>query len=348
MFPEKLISQEEFFAKFPNSRENFEKSGLEWNMLEDIYTDYFPRVPYLTDVAKEMMNHILENDIVHTAKFRVKDPEHLVEKIIRKKVKDPHVVINVGNYTSQITDLIGVRILHLFKKDWKPLFDHIKGNFDCNNPVIANVRDGDSQDLLDEYKNNDVTIKKHDKGYRSIHYDVKIENEGVPYIAEFQARTINEEAWSEVDHTIRYPYHQDDPELKAYSMILNRISGLADEMGTFASGLKDVIDKRQESINDEKQKLESLIGELDKVLAESEGDFVRTSIVAEVLGKIRSTQEVITELEAYDRDAELAEYIVSGAKKANTIVPKFISVVFGSGNLSDRVYEKIHEIMRNQ
>ena len=46
---------------------------------------------------------------VHSLRARVKDPDHLLAKIIRKKKK-----CSIKNYAAQITDLAGVRVLPLF------------------------------------------------------------------------------------------------------------------------------------------------------------------------------------------------------------------------------------------
>lgn len=42
----------------------------------------------------------------------------------------------------------------------------------------------------------------------------------------------------EVDHAIVYPYYRDDQILKKYTELLNRLSGLADEMSDFFYRLK--------------------------------------------------------------------------------------------------------------
>lgn len=75
-----------------------------------------------------------------------------------------------------------------------------------------------------------------DKIYRSVHYILKYK--GV-YL-EIQVRTLFEEGWGEVDHAIRYPNYQADPVFKEYTELLNRLSGLADEMGSFFNKLESL------------------------------------------------------------------------------------------------------------
>ena len=53
---------------------------------------------------------------------------------------------------------------------------------------------------------------------------------------EIQGRTLFEEGWSEIDHDIVYPYFKDDEMLKDFSTLLNRLSGMADEMSPISAG----------------------------------------------------------------------------------------------------------------
>ena len=59
------------------------------------------------------------------------------------------------------------------------------------------------------------------------------------YYVEIQGRTLFEEGWSEVDHDIVYKEAQDDEMLKDYSGLLNRLSGLADEMSSYFRRIKN-------------------------------------------------------------------------------------------------------------
>lgn len=57
--------------------------------------------------------------IVHSIKSRLKDPEHLRDKLERKATKG--IMVTKENLFEQITDLIGVRVLHLHQDQ----FEHI-------------------------------------------------------------------------------------------------------------------------------------------------------------------------------------------------------------------------------
>ena len=55
---------------------------------------------------------------------------------------------------------------------------------------------------------------------------------------EIQGRTLFEEGWSEIDHDIVYPYFKDDIMLNDFSKLLNRLSGMADEMSSYFRRMK--------------------------------------------------------------------------------------------------------------
>ena len=83
-----------------------------------------------------------------------------------------------------------------------------------------------------------MIVREH--GYRSVHYLVSIDITKVLNISvEIQVRTVFEEAWSEIDHIMRYPYDVDNPIITEYLGIFNRIVGSADEMGTFLKKVKE-------------------------------------------------------------------------------------------------------------
>ena len=65
---------------------------------------------------------------------------------------------------------------------------------------------------------------------------------------EIQGRTLFEEGWSEIDHDIVYPYYKDDEMLKDFSTLLNRLSGMADEMSSYFRRMRSVRDHRRESV----------------------------------------------------------------------------------------------------
>ena len=89
------------------------------------------------------------------------------------------------------------------------------------------------------YDKNEIEIIA-DGIYRSLHYIIKYKG----YYVEIQGRTLFEEGWSEIDHDIVYPYNTDDEMLKDFSTLLNRLSGMADEMSSYFRKMKENKDSK--------------------------------------------------------------------------------------------------------
>ena len=238
----KLI-KEEFFKEFSIDEEYFISTGLEWDTLEEIYNDYVELIPLLEKEAEYIVSKLIDVPSVHSVRRRVKKPTHLIEKIIRKGQKYKDRNISVDNYKEIVTDLIGIRVLHLFKDDWQNIHHEILNLWDIKETPQVNIRRGDYN--ITEFKDSihdlnidcEVIVREH--GYRSVHYLVSIDITKVLNISvEIQVRTVFEEVWSEIDHIMRYPYDVDNPIITEYLGIFNRIVGSADEMGTFLKKVK--------------------------------------------------------------------------------------------------------------
>ena len=266
----KLITKEEFLRKYNISEELFISAGISWEDLCEIYKDFSNnkreryeaiRDDFFNNYLKNISNGVnnTSNNIkIHSIRSRVKDPEHLIEKIVRKKQENQHKYKNLDktNYEKFLTDLIGFRCLILFKADWTSFHDYIISTFEniatnyINDPISdfdedpqhfyiaekpkVHIRNGDNRAIYDAVFPPDCVIDG--KIYRSIHYIIKYKG----IYLEIQVRTIFEEGWGEVDHTILYPYHQNDRLLNDYTELLNRLTGLADEMSGFFYRLENI------------------------------------------------------------------------------------------------------------
>lgn len=149
---------------------------------------------------------------------RAKNPEHLIEKIIRKVAlenKEKYRTISKENYLSVITDLIGVRILVLAKEDWKIADDLIRAVFkEPFKEAMAYVCYGDRK-IFDEAL---LTLDYTNKGYRSQHYTTDWNG----YNVEIQVRTLAEEVHGGLEHRVRYPYRIDNKFLKRYGKVISQ------------------------------------------------------------------------------------------------------------------------------
>ncbi|MFN5556705.1 MAG: hypothetical protein ACK48F_10880, partial [Chryseotalea sp.] len=94
------------------------------------------------------------------------------------------------------------------------------------------------------------------------------------YFAEIQVRTIFEEAWSEIDHTLRYPSNKVNERLEEFLVLFNRVAGSSDEMGSFIRSLKYEI----EEVNRNKELLETENKEFKEKVTQLENQIKETSL----------------------------------------------------------------------
>jgi ppGpp synthetase/RelA/SpoT-type nucleotidyltranferase len=254
-----MISQEGFLKKYNIKDSDFVLTGLVWSDLQAIYRDHEAKQRDLVAAGNLVGEHLRQIRQVHSLKMRVKDPEHLIEKITRKKIDEPKRAITMENYEIEITDLVGVRALHLFKEDWVHIHEAIVGIWDDYQNPVANIRKGDPEDL---FKQHGLEVREHPAGYRSVHYTVKSQPTKKVLVVEIQVRTIFEEGWSEIDHQLRYPYEIENLILCNYLAILNRFAGGADEMGSFIRWLKSELEKRESAYSAEIKAYESKNAEM--------------------------------------------------------------------------------------
>lgn len=246
-----LLNKEEFFEKYLINDEYFDNTGLNWSELEAIYYDYSAIVNKLEIDSQHIVLKLIDVPSVHSVRRRVKNPEHLLEKIIRKGKKYRELGINKDNYKSIITDLIGIRVLHLFKDDWLTIHNEVMHLWEVKETPQVNIRKGDNDGVdfekMVEEAGCELIVRKY--GYRSVHYLIGTPlNKNDEIKVEIQVRTVFEEAWSEIDHKIRYPYDTQSEILSEYLAIFNRIVGSADEMGSFIKKLKVELTNQDKSI----------------------------------------------------------------------------------------------------
>ena len=209
--------------------------------LRDIYQHHAANENNLLQAGEAIQSTLRKVGAVHSTRVRVKTPKSLARKIVRKQTDDPKRNITLENYEEDVRDLIGLRALHLFKRDWKLIHKEILDIWKLHpkdRKPLAYHRGGDSPELRQEWKNAGCKVEERSAGYRSIHYVIVSKpNNRERYCAEIQVRTIFDEGWGEIDHHIRYPDDPNDPLLQESLLILNRMAGSADEMGGFLLNL---------------------------------------------------------------------------------------------------------------
>lgn len=231
MTSEIYIDKQRFINKYKIENE---VSDEWWSELTKIFIDFTQNRKNFQSTADSMFLKFSNFTDLHSIRKRVKDPEHLIEKIIRKQLHQ----INLENYKSEITDLVGIRLLHLYKEDWQGLHEQIL-KMSKKQPLEISVKHrlGDDLSLYKKFEN--IQCEQHNAGYRSVHYLISSEfNADETHIVEVQVRTVFEEAWSEIDHHIRYPYLMENDVLNSFLLGFNTIAKSADDMGTFGLKLK--------------------------------------------------------------------------------------------------------------
>lgn len=161
---------------------------------------------------------------VHSVKSRLKDPDHLKEKIVKKwEAKN---AITVENLYSKITDFAGVRVLHLHQKQFSKIKEAIdwrinKGEWILVEPPKAYTWDPEAESY---FKGLGLETHKKESSYTSVHYLVKQYEESA-ICCEIQVRTLFEEIWGEVDHAVNYPDKTDKEVCRDQILVLAKLIG---------------------------------------------------------------------------------------------------------------------------
>ncbi len=223
-----------------------EQALLDEGILPDelvaIYNDYLPRLPELADIAELTARTLSKSAGIHAIKHRLKDPLHLIQKVIRKKQEYPHRTINHTNYLDYINDLVGIRVLYLLKGGWVEIAQYIQQVWELKRRGQAYIKAG-ATEMMQLCEANNCDIKLHPGGYTAVHFVIETKPNKQRYYAEIQLRTLYQEAWSVLDHHLRYPNHSYDGILDDLLQVHYNITTSADELAllinTFAQQLKD-------------------------------------------------------------------------------------------------------------
>jgi putative GTP pyrophosphokinase len=168
--------------------------------------------------------------LVHSFKWRLKDPSHLREKLGRKwieaKKAGKSFRVTEKNLFTTVNDLVGVRILHLHTRQMTEIHRVLtelfeEARFRVVEGPFARTWDDETKRYFES-----IGIKTEESGpsmYTSVHYVID-SNSRTRYTAEIQVRTLAEELWGEVSHVINYPTPCESLACKEQIKVLARVA----------------------------------------------------------------------------------------------------------------------------
>ncbi len=185
-------------------------------------------------ILEQLHGHI-SNDkditrLVHSFKWRTKDPEHLKDKLEGKATKcrqrGEAFEIDCDNLFSKINDLAGYRILHLHTRQIRDIDAALQARFDeaiykITEGPIARVWDTESRTYFESIGMK--TKESKDTMYSSVHYVIE-PNRKTTFTCEIQVRTLADEVWGEADHAINYPKPTSNVHCREQLAVLARLA----------------------------------------------------------------------------------------------------------------------------
>lgn len=149
-----------------------------------------------------------ESSVIHSIKARLKHPDHLRDKLARKNQQGRN--ISLDNFRNEVTDLVGVRVLYLYQDQFPKI----------HNEIMKQINERNEWKLVEEpkaytwdpeavamYESLNIRHEIKETFYTSVHYVISpCNNNSEPICCEIQVRTLFEEIWGEIDHSINYPH----------------------------------------------------------------------------------------------------------------------------------------------
>lgn len=171
--------------------------------------------------------------VVHSLKTRLKSPDHLRDKLKRKA--EAGIIVTADSLFNDVTDLAGVRVLHLYQDQFEPIHEEIIKKIDLGDWVFgenprAYTWDPETQAFFRRFN---IMTEVRDSYYTSVHYVVR-PNSRSNICCEIQVRTLFEEIWGEIDHAINYPHKTESvacaEQLRVLSKLVSTGTRLSDSI----------------------------------------------------------------------------------------------------------------------
>jgi putative GTP pyrophosphokinase len=196
---------------------------------------YLANQKLVQSILDSALNDIQGSDslmkCVHSIRSRVKDPEHLRDKLFRKltKAKETSTAFSVTkeNLFEEINDLAGIRLIHLHTDQFSEINQNLNKIIEDSNWVLVEkpkARTWDNE-RTEYFQNMGIECIDGIDGnmYTSVHYVVS-PNMTAKVTCEIQVRTLAEEIWGEVDHAINYPHKTENFANREQLKVLARVT----------------------------------------------------------------------------------------------------------------------------
>ena len=170
--------------------------------------------------------------LVHSFRSRVKTEASLRDKLNRKYIEAKRsgrsFGITRGNLLTEVNDLAGLRILHLYPRQIREIDQRIRSllseeKLDLREEPFARTWDDEYRDF---FKECGFVVQSSPSLYTSVHYVVESASRRTT-TCEIQVRTLMEEVWGEVNHSINYPHEVDNLACREQLKVLARVTSSA-------------------------------------------------------------------------------------------------------------------------
>lgn len=208
------------------------KDELIRKRVDQIIEDYSEKRIHYANAAKRLIEDLSNdaplNEFVHSTKFRSKEPKHLKDKLLRKAsqlsaAKKPFSITK-KNYEEVVEDLGGCRLLHIHTKQILEIHPRILEVLEYHNYEVIGDPTSYTWDIEGKkiFEGMGINVVEKESFYTSTHYIIK--SPGFPARCELQVRTLAEELWGEVSHSINYPRNTGSIACKEQLMALARFT----------------------------------------------------------------------------------------------------------------------------
>lgn len=176
-------------------------------------------------VLNEQFSLQHERNPIESIKTRIKSPESIREKLVRRQLP-----MNFNSIESGIYDVAGIRVICSFIDDIYMLADCLL-----------------SQDDITLVERKDYIKNPKENGYRSLHLVVEVpiflQNEKRLMKVEVQLRTIAMEFWANLEHKLRYKKNLPANVLELTAAELSECAEMSAKLDLKMQNVKNIIEK---------------------------------------------------------------------------------------------------------